>query len=308
MGGMREFAFKHALTRDVVYSTLPRPERRDLHRQVAEWIQAIARDRGVEAAELAAFHYGQALAYGEDDPDVRRRAFESLLTASDAAFSRADFDAAKAQIERALELADDDGRSAAQLALARLEYTEGHWDAALAELALIDTADPKLLSDVLAWRSRAQWLTGRWDESFTSASAAVAALDGLPESPQLARALARLSQIEMLKHRDESIGHAEEAIALARAGRRFVRGGECPDQPVHRAVDAGQAPDADDLIEIVERAAEAGVYEEAYRAIVNFLWSAPGYIPLGEIERVLAHAQRRLAAVPPRARSGPTSS
>ena len=43
IGGMREFAFKHALTRDVAYSTLPRPERRDLHRQVAEWIQEIAR-------------------------------------------------------------------------------------------------------------------------------------------------------------------------------------------------------------------------------------------------------------------------
>jgi len=153
---------------------------------VAEWIQAAARDRGVEAAELAAFHYGQALAYGEDDPDVRRRAFESLLTASDAAFSRADFEAAKTQIERALELADDDDRPAAQLALARLEYTEGHWDAALEELALIDAQlgpdDAELLSDVLALRSRAEWLTGRWDDAFTDAHAAVAALDGLPES------------------------------------------------------------------------------------------------------------------------------
>ena len=36
MGGLRQFAFKHSLTRDVVYSTLPRPERRALHRQVAE--------------------------------------------------------------------------------------------------------------------------------------------------------------------------------------------------------------------------------------------------------------------------------
>ena len=68
---MREFAFKHALTRDVVYSTLPRPERRELHRQVAEWVQEVARDRDVEAAELAAYHYGQALDYGEDDPERR---------------------------------------------------------------------------------------------------------------------------------------------------------------------------------------------------------------------------------------------
>ena len=74
IGGMREFAFKHALTRDVAYSTLPRPERRDLHRRVAEWIQEIAGDRDVEAAELAAYHYGEALAYGEDDSAVRRQA------------------------------------------------------------------------------------------------------------------------------------------------------------------------------------------------------------------------------------------
>jgi class 3 adenylate cyclase/tetratricopeptide (TPR) repeat protein len=296
MGGMREFAFKHALTRDVVYSTLPRPERRDLHRQVAEWIQAAARDRGVEAAEVAAFHYGQALAYGEEDPDVRRRAFESLLTASDAAFSRADFEAARTQIERALELADDEGRPAAQLALARLEYTEGRWEAALEQLAIIDAQlgpdDAELLSDVLAWRSRASWLTGRWDEAFTSAKAAVAALDGLPESPQLARALARLSQIEMLKHRDESIGHAADAIAVARrVGDLFAETNARINLLTEQAA-RGHPPDPDDLIDIVDRAVEAGVYEEAYRGIVNFIWSSPGYIPLAEIERVFVQAQQ----------------
>ena len=46
MAGLREFAFKHALTRDVAYGSLPRPERRDLHRQVAEWIQRVAPGRG----------------------------------------------------------------------------------------------------------------------------------------------------------------------------------------------------------------------------------------------------------------------
>ena len=220
MGGMREFAFKHALTRDVVYSTLPRPERRDLHRQVAEWVQDVARDRGVEAAELAAYHYGESLRYGEDDPAVSKRAVDSLLTASEAAFSRADLEAARALVDRALEFADDDARPVARLALARLEYAEGRFESVLKELEVIEAQlephDAELRSEVLAWRSRACWLTGRWDESFSSANAAVTALDGLPESPQLARALARLSQIEMLKHQVEAIGHAQEAIAVAR--------------------------------------------------------------------------------------------
>ena len=70
MSGLQEFAFKHALTRDVAYGSLPHAERRDLHRRVAEWIQRVAPDRDVETAELAAYHYREAISYGEDDPEV----------------------------------------------------------------------------------------------------------------------------------------------------------------------------------------------------------------------------------------------
>jgi len=308
MGGMREFAFKHALTRDVVYSTLPRSERRELHRRVAEWIQEVARDRGIEAAELAAYHYGQALAYGEDDPAVSQRAFESLLTASEAAFSRADFEAARAQVERALELADDDRRPTAQLALARLDYTQGRFESALEALSLLNAqlkADhPELRSDVLGWHSRTSWMCGHWNDALSSANAAVSALDGLPESPQLARALARLSQIEMLKHRVESIGHAKEAIAVAgRVGDAFAEVNARINLFTEQA-SRGTAPDPNNVVDIVDRAIDAGVYEEAYRAIVNFIWSGHGYLPLDEIERVAVEARRR-AAVPPPVSVGP---
>src|SRR5262249_57149246 len=74
MAGMTEFAFKHALTREVAYATLPRSERRELHRRVAEWVQEVAPDRSVEAAELAAYHYVEALAYGEGDTAGSHRA------------------------------------------------------------------------------------------------------------------------------------------------------------------------------------------------------------------------------------------
>ena len=60
MAGMREFAFKHALTRDVAYGVAAaRPSGATLHRRVAEWIQEVAPDRGAETAELAAYHYGR---------------------------------------------------------------------------------------------------------------------------------------------------------------------------------------------------------------------------------------------------------
>src|SRR4029079_2927212 len=67
MAGMREFAFKHALTRDVVYSTLPRPERRELHRRVGEWIQEVAPDRSAETVGSAPYNFHTAAPYGEDD-------------------------------------------------------------------------------------------------------------------------------------------------------------------------------------------------------------------------------------------------
>ncbi len=301
MGGMREFAFKHALTRDVVYSTLPRPERRELHRQVAEWVQDVARDRGVEAAELAAYHYGQALAYGEDDPDVARRAHEALLTASDAAFQRADFAGARTLVERALAL--DSGREA-QFALVRSDYAEGRWEDVLATLDHIEAGlepdDAELRSDVLAWRSRTSWLTGRWEEALSAARAAVAVLDGLPESPQLARALARLSQIEMLKNQVEAIGRAEEAIDVARRVGDLFAEVNARINLISGRANRGRAPDPDELIEVVDLAAEAGVYDEAYRVLANILWCAPGYVHVDEIERLVGQARRRLpAAMPP---------
>ena len=185
----------------------------------------------------------------------------------------------------------------------RLEYIEGNLEGVLKELELIEAQlgpdDAELRSDVLAWRSRVCWLTGRWDETFSSANAAVAALDGLPESPQLARALARRSQIEMLKHHDDAIPHAEEAIAVARrVGDLFAEVNARINLFTEQAT-WGIAPDPDELLDIVDLAREAGVYDEAYRAIVNFLWSAPGYIPLDEAERAAVEARRHLGDVTP---------
>jgi tetratricopeptide (TPR) repeat protein len=310
MAGMREFTFKHALTRDVVYATLPRPERRELHRRVGEWIQEVAPDRSGETVELAAYHYGQALAYGENEPAVLRRAFDLLVAASEAAFGRGAFEAARAQLEGALELAaDDPQRAAVELALVRLDLTEAMYDSALERLdaleSLLGPGDAEVRSDALGWRSRVCWLSGRWDEALASANGAVDALAGLPESPQLARALARRSQIEMLKHRPESIEHAREAIAVARrVGDSFAEVNARINLFTQESSE-GIAPDPEELASIVEAAAEAGEYEEGYRGIVNFIWSATGFLPIDRTERVASEARGRLADVPAPKSIGP---
>jgi class 3 adenylate cyclase/tetratricopeptide (TPR) repeat protein len=72
--GEVEFAFKHALIRDVAYSILPRVTRRERHATVARFLEELAGDRVGEVASLLAHHWEQA---GQID-----RAVDCLLIAA----------------------------------------------------------------------------------------------------------------------------------------------------------------------------------------------------------------------------------
>jgi tetratricopeptide (TPR) repeat protein len=56
-----EYAFWHALVRDVAYSQIPRRQRVGKHVAAAEWIERMVGDRVTDHAELLAYHYEQAL-------------------------------------------------------------------------------------------------------------------------------------------------------------------------------------------------------------------------------------------------------
>jgi len=61
MHGDTEYAFAHALIRDVAYGQIPRLARVDKHVAAAQWIERMAAERLSDRAELLAHHYGQAL-------------------------------------------------------------------------------------------------------------------------------------------------------------------------------------------------------------------------------------------------------
>jgi class 3 adenylate cyclase/tetratricopeptide (TPR) repeat protein len=116
--GQTEYLFKHALVRDVAYSSLPKARRARAHAEVANWIAALSTERTDEFAELVAHHYlaairgdGADLAW-LDDPDageaIRRRAVPALLEAGRAARHRFALDRAVELHEQALELAATD--------------------------------------------------------------------------------------------------------------------------------------------------------------------------------------------------------
>lgn len=93
-----EYAFKHALLRDVAYASLPAARRAQAHADIGAWLEETARDRAGEVMELIAHHY--ATAVDSDDADVawtdaperrewlRGKAFAALIAAGASARRR----------------------------------------------------------------------------------------------------------------------------------------------------------------------------------------------------------------------------
>ena len=115
--GEREFAFKHALTREVAYSSLPKARRAHLHAEFAGWLERVGEARDQWAA-LLAHHYAEAarpedadLAWtgSEDELEtVRANAVRWLRRAAELAIERYEIDDTLAMLHRALELEADE--------------------------------------------------------------------------------------------------------------------------------------------------------------------------------------------------------
>jgi len=152
LGGQEEFAFKHALVRDVAYSGQPKARRARAHAEAGAWIERLAGDRTDEFAELIAHHYLTAVAGDDadlawlDDPagreEMRKRAFHALLVAGTAARRRFAIDRAAELHEGGLALAATDvERLDAYEQIGRDHDAAFHGEAALsAYTAAIDLA------------------------------------------------------------------------------------------------------------------------------------------------------------------------
>ncbi|MFB3739085.1 MAG: AAA family ATPase [Candidatus Velamenicoccus archaeovorus] len=142
MGGEPEYAFRHVLTRDVAYQSLPRRERARTHAAVAGWIEERAGERTTEFAELLGHHYHEARRALLEDPRhdpaeeeaLRRKAFRFSLLASSTALGKGVLGAAEGYAESALALAADDrerSRALEAAGLASFHDSEGDlaWNA-----------------------------------------------------------------------------------------------------------------------------------------------------------------------------------
>ena len=161
IGGETEYVFKHALTREVVYGSVPKARRARLHALIAAWLERTGGGRDEDAA-LLAHHYAQAanpadadLAWSDEPEELERlraSAVGWLRRAAELAIRRYDLDEGLAGLQRALELCEPQERLELWREIGRasaLKFDgERFWEAMKSALKL--TSDPTVQAEILA--------------------------------------------------------------------------------------------------------------------------------------------------------------
>jgi class 3 adenylate cyclase/tetratricopeptide (TPR) repeat protein/ribosomal protein L40E len=113
LAGEHEYAFKHALVRDVAYGTLPKSVRARKHAEVGSFIEDRAGERSEAVIALVAGHYGRAATLApeanlspEEREEIESAALRSLEAAGDRAAALYSNQEALGHYAAALELSD----------------------------------------------------------------------------------------------------------------------------------------------------------------------------------------------------------
>ena len=147
LAGEHEYAFKHALIRDVAYSTLPKAVRARKHAEVGTFITERAADRAEGVVASVAEHFGRAAALGaasdlepEELQRIERRALEALESAGDISAALYSNREALGHYEAAVALRELDPASSARvreklgdvaLRLGRVDQAVEAWEACM---------------------------------------------------------------------------------------------------------------------------------------------------------------------------------
>jgi class 3 adenylate cyclase len=225
VGDEVEYAFAHALVRDVAYGQIPRLERGQKHRAAAEWITSLAVERSADRAQLAAHHWLQALeltrAAGREDAELAARARASLVDAGDRASALGASDAARGLYRQAVDLAPPDDPERPDL-LRRYATTAARIgidvldELAEAADALLAAGDVEGAADCLLARSWFLWNVGDTRASNEVIEHALELLADRPPSPAQAQGYGELAIHKMLEHDlDGAIVLAERELELA---------------------------------------------------------------------------------------------
>ena len=281
IGGETQYAFLHALVRDVAYGQMPRSERVEKHRRVAEWLSSLAGDRTEDLAEMLAHHYHEALSLAEaaglDTAALRAPARKAFAEGAHRALSLGAGSAAHQLSREALELtdADDPQRPHLQLVAAYAGRLIGSDDAAeLLEPAIeafVAQGDPGraaeagvLLGSDLFYRGDIASVREVRDRALELASAA-------PPSAAVGRAIASAARSKLVIDRDfeSGIALARQALSLADDAEDHETAAVCLNTLGMARVLSGDVDGIDDLEQSVERAALGASVFHLHSALNN---------------------------------------
>ncbi len=275
MHGQQEYVFNHSVIRDVTYGQIPREERARLHESVADWIDAVTGPSGTDAAELLAYHLGEAMTLsGSPDGELRLRAYQAHIQAGERArglnprrasdYYRRAADYATAGADRAYALLECGDTTR----LAEPDQVRPLLDEALG----LFRADGETEGEALALSMIAGflWWRGETTEAYDHSREAFELVEDLPTSPAKARVLVtRASGLYLRGDAVEALEIVESAAdTVSAAGTAadqvqflYTRGGSL--------VELGDQSGLDDLQAAADMALDRNMTQSAITALNN---------------------------------------
>jgi class 3 adenylate cyclase/tetratricopeptide (TPR) repeat protein len=288
IAGETQYAFLHALVRDVAYGQIPRAERVEKHQRVAEWIASLAGDRTEDHAEMLAHHYREALTLAEtaglDATALREPARQAFAEGARRALSLGAGGAARDLAHEALALtpADDPERPALVLVLGYAVRLVGPDDETIELLrwavdAFAAQGDPAHAAEAAALLGNQLFYLGDVTGTRTVRERALELARLAPPTPSAARAFAAASRSFQVI--DQDFERALEASREALRRAEEVDDDEAASVSLNSIgmarVYLGDVGGIDDLEQSVERAAKAGSVFHVHGALnnlANTLW------------------------------------
>jgi class 3 adenylate cyclase/tetratricopeptide (TPR) repeat protein len=232
--GEDAFRFRHLLTRDAAYDSLPKEDRAGLHEAFADWLERKLGERAGEYDEIIGYHLEQAHGYraelgpvDERGRRLARRAAERLTSAGRRAMSREDLHAAAKLLSRAAELLPADSEQ-------RLDVLPDLGEALreCGDFAQADAVLAEAIERAIARGDRRLEVRGRLERAYVGTLAdpegamsdqlamgeeASAAFSELGDDAGLARALDVVGQVQFWTGRFAAAQEAfERALDIAR--------------------------------------------------------------------------------------------
>ncbi|HET6945691.1 MAG TPA: AAA family ATPase [Gaiellaceae bacterium] len=237
LAGDTEWAFGHALVRDVAYGQIPRADRAEKHRITGEWIESLGRPD--DHVEMVAHHYLSALKLSPDAALAERARF-ALRGAGDRAFALNAFATAGRLYRKALELwpTDDPERPRLELRYGRALYRgEGAGAEAFAAArdGLLAAGNDAEAAEAEIMLAELASYAGDHDRASDHLERAVELIEPGPASAAKAFVFSRAARLELLR------ASLHAAIALGRQAFEIASSLDLDEIRVHALNTVGTA-------------------------------------------------------------------